>query len=88
MEHWEIPTAEKCRRGGGSAAATLWKEPEKQATWEPSPLEETLKVPSATRVSPALCSRALQYLQSAHDGGLASVASWICSSGWQSQIKR
>lgn len=25
---------------------------------------------------------------SAHDGGLASVASWICSSGWQSQIKR
>lgn len=37
--------------------------------------DQSLKVPSATRVSTTLHSRALQYLQSARGGGLASVAS-------------
>lgn len=31
--------------------------------WELSPLDESLKVPSATTLSPVLCGRALQNLQ-------------------------
>lgn len=56
VEHRTTPAAE--------GPASLWKEPETKPPGAIAAEDQSLKVPSATRVSTALHSRTLQYLQS------------------------
>lgn len=79
MDHWEIPTAE--------GPAILWSEPGKHAAYKPSPLQESLNVPSATSFPSTVQQGTAVSAESARGSGLASVARWICSSGWQSRIE-